>query len=132
MKDKERNDYRNMLRLTCEEFESLYRQHQFSDVTAKKLFYRICRVLAKYNKNINQQEDLMYWSRKDVKEVLEPIESSELDMALSKIERLETTNTEQTGILKSLAKDNCERCEGRKCATCWAIDYAEFNDIKNT
>lgn len=89
MDDKERTDYRNMLRLACNEFESLYRQHQFSDVTAKKLFYRTCRVLAKYNKNINQQEDLMYWNRKDVKEVLEPIKSSELDMALSRIEELE-------------------------------------------
>ena len=89
MIEKERRDYRNMLRLACDEFQNLYRSHRFSDVEAKKLFYRICRVLNKYNKQLDQEAENKYWLRSDMKSILEPLENSELDQALARIDELE-------------------------------------------
>ncbi len=72
MNKKERNAYRSMLNEVQEEFGGIYRKDSFSFVNAKRLFFRIGKLLASYDKRPKAKEEgLKYYARKDIRAIID-------------------------------------------------------------
>ena len=69
--DKERKEYRKMLNECADEFEMIYRKDSFSFINAKRLCFRIWRILAKYDRTRSLEEFNHKYQKPDIKAIID-------------------------------------------------------------
>ncbi len=70
--EKERSEYRRILKEAQREFEEMYRWGQFSYKACQSFVFRIGRVCAKYDRGASAKSKSIYYARKDIRELCTP------------------------------------------------------------